>query len=191
NQTPNKITVHGKCRKQQGPFAVAIERPAAFFGFLLAENLAGTGITVDGRFIEKQINPHKKIKPLTTYKTKLSDVLARCNKDSFGLAAESLLKTIAANANADNKNGGWAKGREVLSQYLLTLGIDENEFYIDDGSGLSKQNKLSANAITKVLLDVYKSENWQLYKDSLAVGGVDGTIAKYFKDQKYKRQNLR
>lgn len=186
NQVPNKIVVHGKCRKQQGPFAVAIERPAAFFGFLLAENLAKAGITVTGQFIEKPISPYKKIKSLTTYKTKLSDVLARCNKDSFSLAAEALLKTIAANANADKKNGGWAAGRKVISQYLSGLGIDDNKFYIDDGSGLSKQNKLSANAITTVLLDTYKSRNWHSFKDSLAVGGVDGTIGKYFKEKKYK-----
>jgi D-alanyl-D-alanine carboxypeptidase/D-alanyl-D-alanine-endopeptidase (penicillin-binding protein 4) len=36
------------------------------------------------------------------------------------------------------------------------------------------------------LLHVYHSDNWELYKDSLAIGGVDGTIAKYFKDAKYK-----
>jgi D-alanyl-D-alanine carboxypeptidase/D-alanyl-D-alanine-endopeptidase (penicillin-binding protein 4) len=37
-----------------------------------------------------------------------------------------------------------------------------------------------------VLLDVYKGKNWGLYKDSLAIGGVEGTIGKYFKEEKYK-----
>jgi D-alanyl-D-alanine carboxypeptidase/D-alanyl-D-alanine-endopeptidase (penicillin-binding protein 4) len=69
---------------------------------------------------------------------------------------------------------------------MLGLGIEKEEFYIDDGSGLSRGNRLSANAITKVLLDVYKGKNWDVYKDSLAVGGVDGTIGKFFKEEKYK-----
>jgi len=74
----------------------------------------------------------------------------------------------------------------MISQYLLGLGIDKSEFYIDDGSGLSRENRLTANTITKVLLDLYKSKNWQFYKDSLAVGGMDGTIGKYFEEGKYK-----
>ena len=41
-----------------------------------------------------------------------------------------------------------------------------------------------------MLLDVYKSENWELYRDSLAVGGVDGTVGKYFKDKRYQGKIL-
>lgn len=182
----NTITVRGKCYKECQPVRVAIERPAAFFGFLLAEELAKAGIAIDGEFVEKEIDSAREIKVLRRYRTKLSDVLERCNRDSLGLAAEALLKTIAANSKGQKKNGGWAVGREAISRYLAELGIAEKEFYIDDGSGFSRENKLSANAITKVLLDVYKSENWKLYRDSLAVGGVDGTVGKYFKENKYK-----
>ena len=183
---PNKIVVHGKCRRQAGPFAVAIERPAAFFGFLLAENLAKAGINTNGQFIEKTVGDDRKIRVLAEYSTPIADCLARCNKNSLGLAAEALLKTISAANNPGRKNGSWVGGRQLISRYLLGLGIDRGQFHIDDGSGLSRQNKLSANAITKVLSDTYKSRNWKLYKRSLAVGGVDGTIARYFKEQQYK-----
>ena len=183
---PNNIVVHGKCKKQAGPFAVAIERPAAFFGYLLAENLTKAGINTEGQLIEKPVGADCNVRVLAEYSTPIADCLARCNKDSFGLAAEALLKTIAGRVAPDRKNGSWAGGREVISKYLLGLGSDGKEFYIDDASGLSKQNKLSANAITKVLFNVYKSKDWKLYKDSLAVGGVDGTIGKYFKEEKYK-----
>ena len=186
NQEPNKIIVYGKCKKEQGPFAVAIERPAAFFGHLLAENLAKAGINTQGQLVEKSVDENCNFKKLAEYSTPITDCLVRCNKDSFGLAAEALLKTIAAGSKPGGKNGSWIKGREVISQYLSDIGIERSEFYIDDGSGLSRQNKLSANAITKVLLDVYKGETWRLYKNSLAVGGVDGTIGKYFKEGKYK-----
>jgi len=182
----NKIIVKGKCKKKVGPFAVAIERPAAFFGYLLAENLIRAGINTEGQLLEKPIGKDCNFKELTEYSTPIADCLARCNKDSFQLAAEALLKTIAANNNQGSKNSGWAQGRELIGEYLLELGIKKEEFYIDDGSGLSRQNRLSANAITKVFLDVYKSGNWRLYKNSLAVGGIDGTTKKYFKEEKYK-----
>lgn len=185
HKEPNKITVHGKCRKSAG-FNVAIERPAAFFGFLLAEKLNAAGINVEGQLSEKYIKKDKKIKILRTYSTKISDVLVRCNKDSLGLAAESLLKTISAENTTGRINGEWRHGRNLVSRYLRSLGVGKGEFNLDDGRGLSRKNKLSPNAIAQVLLDVYKSKNWQVYKNSLAVGGVDGTMRKYFKGAKYK-----
>jgi D-alanyl-D-alanine carboxypeptidase/D-alanyl-D-alanine-endopeptidase (penicillin-binding protein 4) len=183
---PNEIVVFGKCRDKAGPFAVAIERPAAFFGVLLAENLSRAGIDIEGLLLEKPLGRDHRFRKLTEYRTALTDCLARCNKDSFGLAADALLKTIAANAGPDKKNGSWAGGRAAIHGYLLALGIEENQFFVDDGSGLSRQNKLSANAVTTVLSDVYKSGCWKIYKDSLAAGGVDGTISKYFKEKKYE-----
>ncbi|MFQ6034884.1 MAG: D-alanyl-D-alanine carboxypeptidase/D-alanyl-D-alanine-endopeptidase [Sedimentisphaerales bacterium] len=189
SREPNKIVIHGKCRKQAGPFDVAIENPAAFFAYLLAENLAKAAIFANGQIIEKAV-ADEDVRVLAEYSTALIDCLTRCNKDSLGLAAEALLKTIAAESNPERKNGSWTKGREIISKYLMELGISRNHFFIDDASGLSRKNRLSANAITKVLLNVYKSENWQIYKDSLAVGGVDGTIARYFKEQKYKGKIL-
>ena len=186
NKEPNMIVIYGKCKDRVGPFDVAIERPAAFFGFLLYEHLTKAGIKTKGHLIEKILEDHSNFKLLTQYVTPLTDCLVRCNKNSLGLAAEALFKTIAANNNPDGKNGSWDRGRELISEFLLGLGIDESQFYIDDGSGLSRQNELSAQAITKVLLNIYNSRNWELYKDSLAVGGVDGTISRYFKEEKYK-----
>ncbi|MBA7611533.1 D-alanyl-D-alanine carboxypeptidase [subsurface metagenome] len=190
NREPNKLTVRGKCKDKAGPFDVAIERPAAFFGFLLAENLAKEGINTKGQLIEKTLDDYSNFRLLAEYTTPIADCLARCNKSSLGLAAEALLKTIAATNNPDGKNGSWDRGRELIREYLLALGIDKSQFYIDDASGLSRQNELSAYAITTVLLNTYRSGNWQLYRDSLAVGGVDGTIARYFKEQKYKGKIL-
>ena len=94
---PNELLVKGKCRKQQGPFAVAIERPAAFFGFLLYEHLRKAGIPTTGQLLEKGFADKNNFKLLVEHRTPLTDCLARCNKNSFGLSGEALLKTIAAN----------------------------------------------------------------------------------------------
>ncbi len=186
NREANRIIIRGKCKDGVEPFPLAIERPAAFFGFLLAENLAGAGITVKGNLIEKTTGNYDNFRLLAEYSTPVADCLARCNKDSLGFAAEALLKTIAANNNPDKKNGSWKGGQELIRRYLLGLGIDASQFYIDDGSGLSKQNEISSYAITKVLLSIYNSGNWKLYKDSLAVGGINGTIGKFFTEKNYK-----
>ena len=186
NLHPNKLTVFGKCKDEVGPFDVAIERPAAYFGFLLYENLAAADIDAKGELVEKSLEEGGKFIPLIEFSTPLTDCLNRCNKNSLGLAAEAMLKTVAAMNNPDKKNGSWKRGQEVVSEYLLGLGIDKSQFYIDDGSGLSRQNELTAYAITTVLSNIYNGRNWQLYKNSLAVGGTDGTIQRYFKEDKYK-----
>lgn len=181
----NRIILRGRCKDVEGPFRVAIERPAAFFAFLLAERLGQRHITVQGQVIEKGVGDLGDLRVLRTYETALGDCLARANKDSLGLVAEALLKTIAANAN-QNKNGSWAEGRRLISDYLSALHIKPGKFYIDDGSGLSRANKLSPDCITTVLHAMYKGRNRQIYQQSLAVGGVDGTISRYFTEPQYK-----
>ncbi len=186
NRHPNTLIVFGKCKDAVGPFDVAIERPAAYFGFLLFEHLVATGINAQGQLVEKAFDDSNNFIPLIEFRTSMADCLKRCNKNSLGLVAEAMLKTIAAHNNPDGKNGSWERGRELVADYLTELGIDKSQFYLDDGSGLSRQNELTAYAITTVLSSLYKSENWPLYRDSLAVGGMDGTIAGYFKEEAYK-----
>ena len=67
-----------------------------------------------------------------------------------------------------------------------TIGIDKSQFFIDDASGLSRINELTAHATTKLLLNLYKSRKWEIYKNSLPIGGVDGTIGEYFYQSRYK-----
>ncbi|MCK5564671.1 MAG: D-alanyl-D-alanine carboxypeptidase/D-alanyl-D-alanine-endopeptidase [Planctomycetes bacterium] len=184
-KTPNKITVHGRCRKSAG-FRLAIERPAAMFGFLLAEHLADAGIDVRGELLEKHVKTDKRIKIIKTFKTPMHEVLHRCNKDSMALAAESLLKTISAQNSKDNINGNWPHGLSIVAKYLNSLGVNSLDFTLDDARGLSRKNKLTAGAITKVLLDRYNSKDSDIFFDSLAIGGVDGTLRKHFGEKKYK-----
>lgn len=187
---PNYIKIFGKCRKQQGPFDVAIENPPGFFGFMLYEKLNTASINCSGKLLEMGSDNCGTEKLVTEFSTPLSDCLKRCNKNSLGLAAESLLKTIAANTSATGKNGSWERGSKVISGYLESLRIDKGEFIIDDGSGLSRQNRLSTNALSRVICDMYNQAYWNIYKDSLAVGGQDGTIEKYFGEQKYRGKIL-
>ncbi|MCF7974647.1 MAG: D-alanyl-D-alanine carboxypeptidase/D-alanyl-D-alanine-endopeptidase [Phycisphaerae bacterium] len=185
----NVLTVKGRCRKQQGPFNVAIEKPAAFLGYLLAEQLGARGIECSGQLLEMAFVPDKTYRPLASYKTPLTLCLKRCNTDSFNLAAECLAKTIGAQANG-GRNGSWAMARKRIGQYLEGLGLDPDEYVLDDASGLSRENRLSARVLSTVLYSVYTSANWSLYKDTFAVGGVEGTLDDDFRQARYKARIL-
>jgi D-alanyl-D-alanine carboxypeptidase/D-alanyl-D-alanine-endopeptidase (penicillin-binding protein 4) len=182
----NVITVSGACYKTCQPVRVAIDRPPAFLGFIIAEELKRSGIAVRGRILEREISPTEQFKTVAVYRSSLWDVFERCNKDSLGMAAECLLKTIAASRQPSGKSGSWPVGQQLISQYLLSLGIPSDQFLIDDGSGLSEKNRLSTNTLSTVLLDLHKSPNWENYKQTLAVGGIDGTAGKWFNEPKYK-----
>ena len=179
----NQIILKGKVRKKAGPFQVAIESPAMFASYLLAEKLIANDVTIIGEIVE---GPSPKgCKQIFSYDNSLADVILRCNRDSLGLATECLVKTIAA--GSEKKNGSWERGAEILKGYLKMLGVSESEFNIDDGSGLSRDNRLSANALVAVLKRIYsKPEHWEIMKNSLSVGGVSGTAAKWFKEKKYR-----
>ena len=182
----NIIMVLGACHRQCEPVRVAIDRPPAFFGMLLAEEVRRNGIIITGHLVEKEIASTEQFKVIAVYRTSLWDVFDRCNKDSLGLAAESLLKTIAASRQSNGRGGSWHAGRQLISQYLLSLGIPSDQFDVNDGSGLSKKNLLTVHTISTVLLDLYRNPGWEHYRQTLAVGGMDGTIDKYFTEAKYK-----
>ena len=182
----NTITIFGTSAKRPVMMEITIDKPAGLLAFLLAERLPRAGIAVEGQLYEQSVAANA-VKVLAEYKTPLSDVIARCNKDSLQLAAECLFKMVST---PEKKHGSWAGGREVIGRYLMNLGIARSEFVLADGCGLSPKNKLSANAITTVLLAMYRSPQQQMFFDSLAVGGEDGTIQKYFKERKYKGKVL-
>lgn len=180
----NVIVIGGKCRKAAS-FDVAIERPAKFFGTLLAENLNKAGIKMSGQVAEANVNPEK-LQILTEHRTGIVKVLQQCNKDSFQLAAECMFKTLGARQETGGKGGSWQTGQKAVTNYLVSLGADAGSFNIDDGSGLSTQNKLSAGIIIRVLSDAYSSDLWPVFKETLSAGGIDGTLRKQFYQDRYR-----
>ena len=152
----------------------------------MPKKLERAGVGIRGQLVEREILPQDQFKLLAVYRTPIWDVFERSNKDSLEVAAESLLKTIAAYRQPSGKGGTWAQGRQFVSDYLVSLGISPDQFVIDDGCGLSENNRLSANLLTAIFLDIYKKPEWQKFKETLAVGGLDGTIDKYFNEPKYK-----
>jgi D-alanyl-D-alanine carboxypeptidase/D-alanyl-D-alanine-endopeptidase (penicillin-binding protein 4) len=182
----NVITVSGVCYKKCEPIRVTIDRPQAFFGYLLAEEIKRSGVGIRGQLVEREILPQDQFKLLAVYHTPMWDVFDRCNKESLEVAAESLLKTIAAYRQPSGKGGTWAQGKQFVSDYLISLGVSSDQFVLDDGCGLSENNRLSANLLTAVLLDIYKKPEWQRFKETLAVGGLEGTIDRYFNEPKYR-----
>jgi len=185
NSTPNKLSIKGKLNQEAG-FDVAIENPAGLFASVLYDKLKAAGISVQGQVFQKYVKNDANLRYLMIIKTPMANVLKRSNTDSLGLAAECLVKTISAENNPDRINGQWPHGLKLVSGYLNSLNIPNGHYVLDDGSGLSRNNRLSTECLVAVLKDMYNSKDAEMFMASLAVGGEDGTIEKYFQQAPYK-----
>lgn len=183
--TPNRLSIRGNLNQSAG-FDAAVEQPAGLFAHLLVGYLRSAGIAVNGRIVKKYVRQEADLKRLHTFSTPVWDVLDRCNKDSLNLAAESLIKTISAENTQGRINGEWPHGLMLVGRYLNLLGVDSDQFELDDGSGLSRKNRLSCQVLVAVLEDMLKKPYAERYLATLAEAGNDGTLARYFQQAPYR-----
>jgi len=174
--------VNGKVWTQSPPYEapVTVAQPALFFVDVLADRLREAGITVRGapRLVQdSEAKPQGT--PLFVQKSPLPRALGVCNKKSQNLYAECLLKTLGARKG---KTGSWEEGAKVVGAFLAGLKVPEGEFRVRDGSGLSRENRLSAHALVSVLEATAKGPGARVFDDSLSIAGVDGTLEKRLKD---------
>ncbi|MEY4902168.1 MAG: hypothetical protein RLZZ190_895 [Actinomycetota bacterium] len=74
-----------------------------------------------------------------------------------------------------------SEGMAVTFRTVLTnFGIDPDKIAVSDGSGLSKQNRVTARAIADLLLKIRNDPKYASIYDGLPIGGVSGTLQKRF-----------
>ena len=177
-------TINGRCQA-----SITIHDPSLYSATILAETLVDGGITITGgvgrdrttRQQYRAATPEQRSKDwpaLCIFETPILAVVNRANKDSQNMYAEALCKR--AGAAATGQSGSWANGNANTGRFLQQLGVSPKEFNLDDGCGLSRDNAISANAMVRVLMHNWLAPYRQKFLDSLAVGGVDGTLKKRF-----------
>jgi serine-type D-Ala-D-Ala carboxypeptidase/endopeptidase (penicillin-binding protein 4) len=114
-----------------------------------------------------------------TADTELAEVLQRCNTDSQNLFAETLMKLNGAVATGGE--GSWASGRVAVAQFLRKHDLPDEGVYIDDGSGLSTENRVTPRLLASLLCRMHEHADWDAWHKSLAVGGENGTLRRRFK----------
>ncbi len=104
----------------------------------------------------------------------LPDVLAAMDSDSDNFIAEELLKTIGAEAGGA---GTTAAGAAVVRRDLTAAGIPLTGVRIVDGSGLSLADRLTARALSMLLVFAWNNPDLRepLWA-ALPVAGVSGTL---------------
>jgi len=186
----NSINLRGQTRQTiDVPQRVPMQDPPMFAGTVLAETLRASGMAIRGSvardrtlraaYLARASSNDKTWSLLAVNETSLLDVIARANKDSMNLYAECLCKRLGFAAAGE---GSWSSGSAATGAFLRGLGVGANEFNLDDGCGLSKQDSVSASAMAAVLTHDYFSKDSKAYLATLSVAGADGTLQDRFRD---------
>ena len=120
---------------------------------------------------------------LTLRSPPLAELIKTINQQSNNLYAEALLRVLGTQRapRSDQPNPSARKqGIAVLTQTLNQLGVASNTYGIADGSGLSRRNLVSPEAIVQVLQLMVQSQHAQVFQASLATAGVSGTLKHRF-----------
>jgi serine-type D-Ala-D-Ala carboxypeptidase/endopeptidase (penicillin-binding protein 4) len=104
----------------------------------------------------------------------LGDVIKSVNKFSNNMMTRHLLLSLALQ-HADGPATVGA-GVAAIVDYLQSVGIDPAGLHIDNGSGLSREARLSASQLAAMLQRAYRIPNMPEFMASLPLSGLDGTM---------------
>jgi serine-type D-Ala-D-Ala carboxypeptidase/endopeptidase (penicillin-binding protein 4) len=185
--------------------ALAVEDPASFAGQLFRSMLEKRGVIVNGRTTARHTelaslstfsvtalasahdgggdaSPSSRSKQpmvLASYDSRpLTEDLRVINKVSQNLHAEMLLRLLG---HEKGNAGTIESGLEVLKGFLTQAGVPSDEYVFYDGSGLSRQNLVTPNAVVTLLQYAAKQPWGRIYSETFPVAGVDGSLADRFR----------
>ena len=185
--------------------ALAVEDPAEFAATALRQMLLARGVEVKGAAkawhrlpvdtedYRAEVDQTVVLRPLdlstiappdtglTVLATHVSPPLGEdvtvTNKVSQNLHAELYQRLLG---RLEGQDGSIAQGARVVRQFLVNAGVDPGDFLFYDGSGLSGEDLITPRAATTLLVYAARQPWGNLYRSSLPIGGVDGSLSGRF-----------
>jgi len=115
--------------------------------------------------------------PLIVHESEpLKEIIARTNKKSDNFYADQLVRTLGHEFLGE---GTLEAGIQVIQGFLrIRLDIPESKYKMADGSGLSHDNQVQPEVLTKILSYMSTgTPNRDIFYNSLSIPTVDGTLA--------------
>jgi len=111
----------------------------------------------------------------------LADVVKSINKFSNNVMARQLFLTLGAEVFGEPASLG--KSRRAAQLVLRQRGMPFADLYLDNGAGLSRDTRIAAASLGKLLLAASRSAWMPEYAASLPLAGMDGTLKKRFRHE--------
>lgn len=128
------------------------------------------------------------LSPLKIYQSpSLADIIRGINKFSNNIAARQLYLTLGTgNSTIDNSPATLTKSDIAVRQWLASKQLNFPELVIENGSGLSRRERISARHMGQLLLAAFNSPVMPEFIASLPIAAVDGTLKNRFTDTQIK-----
>ena len=142
-------------------------------GFLAAWGDAGGTWKPSIQALEGAVQANSKL--LLSYQgTILADAVKDINKFSNNVMARQLFLTIGLEKNG--KPTTTNDSTRIVQEWLKKSGLIFPELVLENGSGLSNIERISAQSMTNLLSFIIQSKNQEILINSLPIAGVDGTM---------------
>lgn len=152
----------------------AVKNPGAVFKRKLTDAMAKAGISFQEN---SAVESSGKTTTLLTYQSpKINELAQSCMFRSDNLYAETFLRLFGLKYGSD---GSVAESAKKAMQYWDGLGFNMDGVQIVDGSGLSRQNRLTAEFLGSVLKSL---KNDPHYTSFFPLTGEEGTVRNFLKD---------
>jgi len=117
--------------------------------------------------------------PALTWRSRpLAEIIRSVNKFSNNVMTRQLLLTLGAKFSGEP--GSAAAGIAAIESYLGEQGLDSTGLELDNGAGLSRSTRISAELLAQVLRLAAQSPYGPEFLASLSLGGLDGTTRNRF-----------
>lgn len=188
-----EMVLSGRVSRRSTLQSISVPNPNRFAATAIREQLAAKGIEIAGRLrFETVRTPDGKLPtdfvPVAEHVTPLPDVLQRVGIDSQNMFAEALLKRLGyewAKQQADGRaTGSWANGQRAIGEMLQHAGCDPSSIAVVDGSGLSRDNRITATALVRVLSYMFQHPRRDMFVQSLAGNRTGGRLRNRLADVK-------
>ena len=105
----------------------------------------------------------------------LAEIVREVNKYSNNVMARQIFLSLDATRPASS-----AGAQQRVQDWLAEKGLRLPELVLDNGSGLSRHERISAESLAQLLLAAWKSPVMPELMSSLPLAGIDGTLRKRF-----------
>lgn len=182
------VVLNGSFSKQCGKqsYMLSLQDSAIYTRDLFKHLWAQQGGLFHGDVIMSQTP--KGLSPLKIYQSPpLADIIRGINKFSNNIAARQLYLTLGTGeAVVNNSPATLAKSDAAIRRWLADKQLSFPELVMENGSGLSRKERISARHMGQLLLAAFKSPVMPEFISSLPIAAVDGTLKNRFTDTPVK-----
>jgi D-alanyl-D-alanine carboxypeptidase/D-alanyl-D-alanine-endopeptidase (penicillin-binding protein 4) len=171
--------------------SISVARPALAFVTMLRSALEKRGVSVKGRTTVMDADVLRAT-PLDTGKLielakrespPFSEIAAQTLKPSQNLYTELILRTLGKQLPSNDPRLTTAQaGSSVVRTFLNEAGVNTAHLSLVDGSGLARQNLITAESTVQLLTYMNQHRYAEVFRNAQPIAGADGTLRNRMKN---------